>query len=82
MLHRRSLRHASTAVSGTSAATPAFASVIAFLNDYRVSKGKPTLGFLNPWLYSTGRQGLQDVTSGSSAGCHTNGFPAAKGWDA
>jgi tripeptidyl-peptidase-1 len=27
------------------------------LNDYRISQGKATLGFLNPWLYSTGLSG-------------------------
>lgn len=45
------------AVAGTSASAPTFAAVIALLNDYQISKGKATLGFLNPWLYSTGTAG-------------------------
>ena len=41
------------------------------------------LGFLNPRLYAgVGTAALNDITSGSSAGCNTAGFPAAKGWDA
>ncbi|BAE64770.1 tripeptidyl aminopeptidase [Aspergillus flavus] len=54
---------------GTSASAPAFSAVIALLNDARLRAGKPTLGFLNPWLYKTGRQGLQDITLGASIGC-------------
>lgn len=69
-------------VGGTSASSPIFASVIGLLNDYRLSQGKPTLGFLNPWLYSAGRKGLNDITIGSNPGCGTKGFPAGPGWDA
>ncbi|EGX94758.1 tripeptidyl peptidase SED3 [Cordyceps militaris CM01] len=68
-------------VSGTSAASPTFAAVIALLNDYRVSQGKSPLGFLNPWLYSNATSGLNDITSGSNPGCKTDGFSAATGWD-
>lgn len=35
-------------VAGTSCASPTFAGVVSLLNENRVSKGKPTLGFLNP----------------------------------
>ncbi|KAH8984530.1 subtilisin-like protein [Lactarius akahatsu] len=68
-------------VSGTSASTPTVASVISLLNDYLISQGKATLGFLNPWLYGTGMSGLTDITSGSNPGCNTNGFSAIEGWD-
>lgn len=68
-------------VSGTSASSPAFASVISNLNDYLLSQGKAPLGFLNPWLYKTGLQGLNDITSGRNPGCGTQGFAAVKGWD-
>jgi tripeptidyl-peptidase-1 len=68
-------------VGGTSASSPTFAGVVALLNDYLISQGKPTLGFLNPWLYSKGYQGLTDITSGSNPGCGTNGFTATAGWD-
>ena len=68
-------------VSGTSASTPLVASMVALINDRLVAAGKPTLGFLNPFLYSTGVSALTDITSGSNPGCGTNGFPAVKGWD-
>ncbi|CUA75752.1 tripeptidyl-peptidase I [Rhizoctonia solani] len=70
-----------TSVAGTSASAPAFAGVIALLNDYRLSQGKPPLGFLNPWLYSTAVSALNDITSGSNPGCGTSGFTARAGWD-
>ncbi|KDQ50709.1 hypothetical protein JAAARDRAFT_185905 [Jaapia argillacea MUCL 33604] len=68
-------------VSGTSASSPTFASVVALLNDYRISLGKAPLGFLNPLLYSTGVSGLNDITSGSNPGCSYAGFTARAGWD-
>lgn len=67
--------------SGTSAASPTFAAVIALLNDYRISQGRAPLGFLNPWLYSKATSGLNDITSGSNPGCNTIGFSASSGWD-
>ncbi|CDO75036.1 hypothetical protein BN946_scf184640.g11 [Trametes cinnabarina] len=69
-------------VSGTSCSSPTFASVVALLNDRRAAKGKPPLGFLNPFLYSAkGRAALNDVTTGSNPGCNTTGFAAGTGWD-
>ncbi|KAI0309811.1 family S53 protease-like protein [Amylostereum chailletii] len=68
-------------VAGTSCSSPIFASVIALLNDELVAAGKSPLGFLNPFLYSTGAAALNDITSGSNPGCGTNGFPAMTGWD-
>ncbi|KAI0055948.1 family S53 protease [Artomyces pyxidatus] len=68
-------------VTGTSASSPTFASVIALLNDELIAAGKSPLGFLNPFLYTTGRNALNDVTTGSNPGCNTSGFPAAEGWD-
>lgn len=70
-------------VVGTSAATPAVASIIALLNDYLVANGKSPLGFLNPWLYKTGKQGLRDIAKGHNNICGRNAaFPAVSGWDA
>ncbi|KAH8983898.1 subtilisin-like protein [Lactarius hatsudake] len=66
---------------GTSASAPFVASIISLLNDYLISQGKVTLGFLNPWLYGTGKSGLTDITSGSNPGCSTDGFSAIEGWD-
>ncbi|KAI8974189.1 family S53 protease [Trametes punicea] len=68
-------------VGGTSCSSPTFASVIALINDRLAAAGKPPLGFLNPFLYSTGASALNDITSGSNPGCNTNGFPAGQGWD-
>ncbi|KAI1786392.1 family S53 protease [Ganoderma leucocontextum] len=68
-------------VSGTSAVSPMFASIIALLNDQLIAVGKSPLGFLNPFLYSTGTSALNDITSGSNPGCNTKGFPAKEGWD-
>ncbi|KAJ6783209.1 hypothetical protein PWT90_01249 [Aphanocladium album] len=68
---------------GTSASSPAIAGMFSLLNDYRKSKGKSTLGFLNPLLYSgTVDEALRDVTEGNNYGCDSNGFYAAPGWDA
>lgn len=43
-------------IGGTSAASPTFAGIISLLNDARISKGLPPLGFLNPFLYSKVRR--------------------------
>ncbi|KAI0378056.1 tripeptidyl-peptidase [Hypomontagnella monticulosa] len=67
---------------GTSASAPAFAALIALVNDALLAEGKPTLGFLNPLLYSRGAEAFTDITIGSNFGCNTTGFPARKGWDA
>ena len=40
-----------TPVDGTSCSSPVFAGIVAILNDYMVSHGKPKLGYLNPLLY-------------------------------
>lgn len=82
-------------VSGTSASAPVFASVIALLNNARITAGKPRLGFLNPWIYSEGYKGLNDIVTGGSDGCTGrdmySGLPtpvvpfaswnATEGWD-
>ncbi|KAF8178368.1 peptidase S8/S53 domain-containing protein [Mycena galopus ATCC 62051] len=47
---------------GTSAAVPTAASMVALLNDWRLRNGKPTMGFLNPFLYSVGLEGMVDIT--------------------
>ncbi|EAW10825.1 S53 family peptidase [Aspergillus clavatus NRRL 1] len=54
---------------GTSAACPVFAGIVGMLNDARLRAGKPTLGFLNPLLYSEGFKTFTDITAGASVGC-------------
>ncbi|KAH8979555.1 subtilisin-like protein [Lactarius hatsudake] len=68
-------------VGGTSCSTPTAAGIISLLNDYRISNGRPPLGFLNVLLYGTCLGGLNDITSGSNPGCNTDGFSAIPGWD-
>ncbi|KAJ6564191.1 family S53 protease-like protein [Mycena capillaripes] len=73
-------------IGGTSASAPTFAGVIALINDRLVAAGKPVLGFLNPFLYSTGANAFTDVTIGHNSGfvCPASSvaFDAAVGWDA
>ncbi|KAH9165912.1 subtilisin-like protein [Lactarius sanguifluus] len=71
------------AIDGTSCAAPIAAGIVSLLNDYRLSRGKTPLGFLNYWLYDYGIAdlGLNDITSGSNPGCNTDGFSASAGWD-
>ncbi|KAJ6590124.1 tripeptidyl peptidase A [Mycena vulgaris] len=66
---------------GTSAAVPTAASMVALLNDWRLRHGKPTMGFLNPFLYGAGSKGLVDITEGHVEGCEQPGFNATHGWD-
>ncbi|KAF2758354.1 tripeptidyl-peptidase-like protein [Pseudovirgaria hyperparasitica] len=82
-------------VGGTSASCPAVAGIIADLNSARIDAGKPKLGFLNPWIYSGGKEGFTDIVNGGSTGCTGrdiySGLPtpfvpyaswnATKGWD-
>ncbi|KAF2132361.1 tripeptidyl-peptidase 1 precursor [Dothidotthia symphoricarpi CBS 119687] len=69
------------AISGTSASTPLTAGIFALVNDALLAAGKPTLGWMNPWLYKKGHKGLTDITKGTSHGCNVDGFPVTKGWD-
>ena len=59
----------STGVSGTSAATPTFSSIIQLLNSDRIASGLKPLGFLNPWIYSSASSGMTDITTGKISGC-------------
>lgn len=68
-------------ISGTSASSPLTAGIFTLVNDALIAAGKPTLGFMNPWLYKKGYKGLTDITKGSSHGCNVEGFPVTKGWD-
>jgi hypothetical protein len=62
------------------------AGIISLLNDYLLSTGRPSFGWLNPWLYSYGLTGLNDIMLGSNPGCEsglqysTAGFLAIPGW--
>lgn len=58
-------------LDGTSCAAPTATSVLTLVNDALIAKGKPALGFLNPWLYKYGYRGFNDITMGSAWGCNT-----------
>ncbi|KAJ6504169.1 subtilisin-like protein [Mycena vitilis] len=71
---------------GTSASAPTFAAIVALINDRLIVAGKPVLGFLNPFLYSTASGAFTDITSGHNSGFHcpantTVAFDGAVGWD-
>ncbi|KAF7662662.1 hypothetical protein LDENG_00231180 [Lucifuga dentata] len=73
-------------VSGTSASTPVVGGMLALINDQRLLKGLPALGFLNPRLYKLKGQALFDVTEGCHLSCldeqvQGQGFCAAPSWD-
>jgi len=77
-------------VGGTSASAPSFSGIMTLLNDLLLNKGKPTLGFLNPWIYQTAAanpNAFFDVTVGNNevSGCCTGtqlgGFDCATGYD-
>ena len=63
------------------ASTPTVAGIIAILNDMRLNKQQKTLGFLNPLLYQSLKNGFQDITEGSNGDFLCKGFQATKGWD-
>jgi len=76
-------------VSGTSAAAPLVAGMIAVINAGRAENGDEALGFLNPTLYAlyderNRDEYFNDVTSGYNEGCEADdeiGWYAASGWD-
>jgi len=72
-------------VGGTSASTPTFAAIVSLLNEQRWMKGKNSLGYLNPLLYSiaaANSSAFFDVTVGNNQySCCKVGFPCAPGWD-
>eukprot|EP01092_Planopodium_desertum_P006960 TRINITY_DN285_c0_g1_i1.p1 TRINITY_DN285_c0_g1~~TRINITY_DN285_c0_g1_i1.p1 ORF type:complete len:551 (-),score=148.52 TRINITY_DN285_c0_g1_i1:51-1625(-) len=74
-----------TAVDGTSCSAPTFAAILSLINDLRLQKGLPTLGFANPFLYAasvSSPASFTDITNGDNQdGCCTYGFKATKGWD-
>jgi len=84
-LFRIFLSGTAVSIGGTSAAAPTFAAIISLLNDARLSKHLPALGFLNPLLYALhdiAPHVFNDITVGNNPGCGTPGFNATTGWDA
>ncbi|KAK5111656.1 Tripeptidyl-peptidase sed1 [Meristemomyces frigidus] len=69
-----------TLIGGTSASSPAFASILVRINEERLAAGKSTIGFVNPVLYANPGV-LHDITVGSNPACGEAGFTCAVGWD-
>lgn len=71
-------------VLGTSASAPVVAAMVALVNDARLRAGRPSLGWLNPRLYSSARVrgALHDVTVGESDGCRFPNGSVSPGWSA
>ncbi len=71
---------------GTSFAAPMWAGFIALVNQQLVSQGKPTIGFLNPTIYSENvtsaySTGFHDITSGKSGSFSAEtGYDLVTGW--
>jgi kumamolisin len=64
---------------GTSFASPAFAGMVAVMDQYRAANGLPPMGFLAPKLYwspEVREHGFRDVTQGATAK-----YAAGEGWD-
>jgi kumamolisin len=71
---------------GTSFATPMWAGYVALANQQLVADGYPTLGFINPYLYSFGVSSsydtdFHDITSGKSGSYSAVvGYDLVTGW--
>eukprot|EP00944_MAST-04C_sp_MAST-4C-sp1_P012949 g12949.t1 len=70
---------------GTSASAPTFAAIVSLLNEVRLNGGKPSLGYLNPWLYANPTI-LTDIVKGNNAIGWEQlnlpyGFNCTKGYD-
>jgi tripeptidyl-peptidase-1 len=69
-------------VAGTSASTPVASALVAHLNNLRLLKGKPQLGWVNPFFYAH-PECFNDIEDKSQNNCvsGTTGFAALPGWD-
>merc|ERR1712226_490723 len=72
-------------VGGTSASTPMFAGLVSLLNEARLAKKMPAMGYLNPWLYKHA-DAFKDITRGDNFRgrgpfVEPYGFNCTVGWD-
>jgi subtilase family serine protease len=71
---------------GTSFAAPMWAGLVALVNQKLTAEGKPTIGFLNPTIYSENvtaafATGFHDITSGTSGSFSAvTGYDLVTGW--
>src|SRR6202034_2322204 len=69
----------------SSFAAPMWTGYLALVNQQAVANGNPSVGFINPTLYSIGLSSnydtdFHDVTSGSNGYSATTGYDLATGW--
>ena len=70
---------------GTSFAAPLWAGFLALANQQAAANGQPTLGFINPTVYTIGLSAnydadFHDISSGSNGYTATTGYDLASGW--
>jgi subtilase family serine protease len=74
-------------VGGTSCATPLWAALASLMNQQAASAGRPTIGFINPAIYSIGKGSgygtcFHDITSGNNVWNESpNSYYAVAGYD-
>src|SRR5262249_1751354 len=71
-------------IGGTSAVAPLWAALIALINQSLASRGRPSIGYLNPLLYQrlAANGDLNDVVQGTNdVGGDSGGYRAGPGWD-
>jgi uncharacterized repeat protein (TIGR03803 family) len=70
-------------IGGTSAATPLWAGFTALINQQAAANGRPSVGFLNPGLYSLGASAaFHDITTGNNTNnVSPTNFFAVAGYD-
>lgn len=72
-------------VSSTSASAAVFGSMISLINRDRIGRGMPTVGYINPLLYTSGRLFTKDIIIGENKctadACCAEGYHAGVGWD-
>lgn len=75
-----------TAVGGTSAATPLWGGFIALANQQAAANSKPAIGFMNPAIYAIGNNAtnyaaaLHDIATGYTGFSALTGYDLATGW--
>jgi hypothetical protein len=79
------IHNRSQSVDGTSASAPMFAGLVSLLNEARLAKKMPPMGFLNPWLYKHA-DAFTDIVVGDNLYGRgpfrePYGFNCTRGWD-
>eukprot|EP01041_Mallomonas_annulata_P002049 gene2049-3995_t len=85
------LKRSTKTIFGTIGSAPVFAVMVSPWNAMRILKGKPPMGFVNPFLYTAYKidpSSFLDIFAGDNAcgskgkDCCQNKFTALTGWDA